>query len=995
MKKYLEQLEENCREHGGFIALKSKARIKGLTYSQLWEYSGRVYAYMKKHGIGKENMLLICMPRGIRTIVAAIGVWRAGAAFTIVESNYARERIEYIRADCGCVLTVDEAVYAEMMRETALDGYAPSAPHDAAFAVYTSGSTGNPKGVLHEYGKLEQVAVGYGRLYSDLPDNAVFAYFSPLNFVACISCFIESTYYARCFYIVPYDVTKDIGKLSADIRSNGVSYMFASPSLLRTFCGFPSSLKKVLLASEPCNGMFAENPRLINMYSSSEIVFPVTAFEIDRKYDITPIGKQTTDADIMIMDEQGNRLPDGQTGEICVLNEYTRGYINLPEKTAEAFVDHVFHTSDLGHINEDGLLVIHGRKDDMIKINGNRIEPVEIEAAVRKVLGVDKAVAKGFADEKRSYICVYLLRNELKSLRLLNANGNLRLSPAEMTERLSDCLPYYMIPSYYVVLEEYPKNKNGKIAKKELKAPEIDAFREEYEAPWNLVEAHFCELFGKVLNVEKVSVHDDFYLLGGDSLSTMELVSECRYKGISTADIYKYRTPRKISDYYIDNYGLVNVDADQMNAKALTQLQPLPPELQEVLECQELVPDSVMWNLPLMFRLKPGIDPERLANAIDRVLRSHPVYSTVIAHDKYSTPMLKYAPELFKNTRVFRTRQISEEDFLELKDALVRPFDLSGGLFYRRMIYLTETNCYLFFDHYHLISDGTSLRLLFEQISRCYRDETYTPPNDYYYYMIREEEKARLRGDGDELGQYYKDFYQKYFVSHDTPIEVRYDREPSSFNSRAKSNTLLKRIGSAKSVIVEHLGELTENVFFLAACLLTIAQYNRSDSAFLHWVTNGRDTKEKNDMTGLLYRCMPLGSILSPELTVQKFYDEILAQVRYTVTHTLYRSCDFMGYEVKSSLYFLFQKNIFNGQSFDLAEQSIPHESEDKYAESNIEMMVFDDDTDVYPVSIEYDTERYDRDSMEKFFAIYDKTVEALTKIDDPGKVRLSCILDY
>ena len=182
-----------------------------------------------------------------------------------MESNYARERIEYIRSDCGCVLTVDETVYAEMMRESAMDGYEPSAPHDAAFAVYTSGSTGNPRGVLHEYGKLEQVTASYFGLYPDLPDNAVLAYFSPLNFVACILNFVETTYYARCFYIVPYDITKDIGKLSTDIQNNGVDYLFASPSLLRTFRSFPSSLKKAVVASEPCNGIFAESPRLINL----------------------------------------------------------------------------------------------------------------------------------------------------------------------------------------------------------------------------------------------------------------------------------------------------------------------------------------------------------------------------------------------------------------------------------------------------------------------------------------------------------------------------------------------------------------------------------------------------------------------------------------------------------------------------------------------------------------------------------------------------------
>ena len=139
---------------------------------------------------------------------------------------------------------------------------------------------------------------------------------------------------------------------------------------------------------------------------------------------------------------------------------------------------------------------------------------------------------------------------------------------------------------------------------------------------------------------------------------------------------------------------------------------------------------------------------------------------------------------------------------------------------------------------------------------------------------------------------------------------------------------------------------------------------------------------------------MPLAAILDSEQTLQEFYDEILAQVRYTTTHTLYRASHSVGDDIEESLYFLFQKNIFNEQSFDLAEELIPLRSEDKYSESFIEMMVFDDNTDAYSVSIEYDTGRYDRESMEKFFVLYDKTVEALAKIDDPGKVRLFSVWD-
>ena len=263
MKKFLEQLEENCQEHGSFIALKSQARTKGLTYSQLWEYSGRVYAYLKKHSVGKENMALICMPRGIRTIVAAIGVWRAGAAFTIVESNYAKERIEYICADCGCVLTVDEAVYAEMMRENALDGYALSEPHDAAFAVYTSGSTGNPKGVLHEYGKIEQLITSNADIFEDSSPGDIVSIPSPLNFIAAMY-FIPALYMCLCFYIMPYTVVKDINRLSDFYIENRVAYSFLSPSLLRLYTDISPYLKKIMTGSEPCGGIFLPKPKIIN-----------------------------------------------------------------------------------------------------------------------------------------------------------------------------------------------------------------------------------------------------------------------------------------------------------------------------------------------------------------------------------------------------------------------------------------------------------------------------------------------------------------------------------------------------------------------------------------------------------------------------------------------------------------------------------------------------------------------------------------------------------
>ena len=152
MESILSLLERYTAENPSAAILFDDAHAKGVTYAQFDEMTGRVYAYLKQHGVGRETFVLINLPRGILPIAAMIGVWKAGAAWALVEDTYAPERIAYIREDCWCVAELNASVWDEVMNTEPQKGYVEADPHDAAYAIYTSGTTGNPKGVLHEYG---------------------------------------------------------------------------------------------------------------------------------------------------------------------------------------------------------------------------------------------------------------------------------------------------------------------------------------------------------------------------------------------------------------------------------------------------------------------------------------------------------------------------------------------------------------------------------------------------------------------------------------------------------------------------------------------------------------------------------------------------------------------------------------------------------------------------------------------------------------------------
>lgn len=211
MNTLIEKLELQARENPKETILFDETVTKGITYEDLHELSGKVYAWLKYQGIGREDFILINLARGVLPVVAIIGILKAGAAFALVEENYAPERIEYIRKDCGCKSEINRNAWEEILKCEPLDGHEQTDAHDAAYAIYTSGTTGNPKGVLHEYGNIEECirSVNYegNPIISEKDRGAPLA---PMNFVATIMMLFCVLYCGGCkLFIASYATIKN------------------------------------------------------------------------------------------------------------------------------------------------------------------------------------------------------------------------------------------------------------------------------------------------------------------------------------------------------------------------------------------------------------------------------------------------------------------------------------------------------------------------------------------------------------------------------------------------------------------------------------------------------------------------------------------------------------------------------------------------------------------------------------------------------------------
>lgn len=968
MENFLERIQKNIKEFPDYIILCDESNKKGLTYLQIGIIAGRVRTYLKRKNIGKEDFVMICLPRGVMPIIAELGVWCAGAAFVLVEDTYAPERIEYIKNDCGCKLVIDSDVWSEIQQCEPTMGYEPFDEKAAAFAVYTSGTTGNPKGVIHEYGNIDRMVDTVDmRTCEPLAGREDrFALVAPLNFVASLLITVYVLYYVVRMYVVAYSVVKNPLKIGMFFMTNKITGTFLTPTYIRKLTSKPPSLKFCIIGSEPANGVFLEGMKIHNFYLMSESGFAVTHFLIDKRYEKTPVGINEAGYEVMLLDEQGNPVKDGEEGEICFENPYVRGYINLPEQTAEVFKDGIYHSGDLAYRDEEGRLVICGRLNDMVKINGNRVEPGEIEGVAKKVMGVDWTACRIIDNGKKVFICVYYLEDK-------------EFVFEKTRKAMERYLPYYMLPSFFIHIDEIPLRPTGKMDRKALPTPDFSSYQDNYAEPTNDVEKVLCNAFEKVLEIDRVGINDDFYLLGGDSLASMQVLVESKLPGLTAADIFAYHTPKKISDAYLQSHpdGVNTTSDEERDEQARAHKQPLTPMQHYMFDYQLYTPKSTMLNLFSMIKFDTEIfEINRMLKAVDTAISNHPSLMSLINFDEDGELVQEFHREYLDLE--LEIMPISELQLDTLKDGLVAPFNMINSPLARVYVFQTEKAGYIFFDVHHIVFDGTSSKVLMGDIIKAYYDEPLE--RDYYYLSVRDFEKGTSSKRYLEDKEYFESLYdgKDYVGKPDTDHDVR-------------ENTLdhVKcPIGDYNDALldIENKYDITRNGFFGLVSMISTAIYNGDNDIMISWTYNGRDDIKKMNETGLLIRDLPLAMSFDKNQKLADIYKDIQSQINGGIAHSSYPYTMIDSQCVKDDMVcFLYQEDLRDGSSVPGIEM-VDIRQNNAAAENVLDVQVLDG-KDGLILLMDYCSSLYDKESMEEYSSIFLATVDSLCELHSDEEV--------
>ena len=520
-----------------------------LTYRQLNERANRLARTLRAKGVQADQLVAIISHHSTELIVGILAVLKAGGAYVPIDPEYPEDRIRYMLEDSrakivltrreirqhlnyeGDIVLLDEPSSYHKDRSNLVPA---SGTGNLAYVIYTSGSTGKPKGVLIEHQGLTNYIWWAKEVYVK-GEKTNFPLYSSISFDLTVTSLF--TPLATGNTIIAYrgeDKTELLANIVKDPRVDIIKLTPAHLHVLKEMnIADESTVRKMIVGgenlstrlAESISSQFTNGLELFNEYGPTETVVGCMIYHYDAEKDrrqSVPIGKPAANTNLYVLDAGGKPVPVGVPGEIYIGGTgVARGYLNRPELTAEKFVDNPFvpgekmyRTGDLARWLPDGNIKYLGRIDNQVKIRGYRIELGEVESALLDMESVQEAVVTAWGEDGSKQLCAYLV-------------GDPSIETIQFRQQLLRRFPEYMIPAYFVRLEELPLTLNGKIYREALPAPEGRMKSgTEYTAPRTSIEKQLSEIWKEVLANPNLGIHDNFFEAGGHSLKVLQLINK-------------------------------------------------------------------------------------------------------------------------------------------------------------------------------------------------------------------------------------------------------------------------------------------------------------------------------------------------------------------------------------------------------------------------------------------------------------------------------------
>ncbi|MCU5331080.1 MULTISPECIES: non-ribosomal peptide synthetase [Bacillus] len=727
-----------------------------VTYRELNERANQLAHYLQKKGVRPDTLVGLCVERSLEMIVGILGILKAGGAYVPLDSTYPEQRLQYILEDASIQLFVTQESLKELKclpenvesicldrdqdeigKESKTLPVSDVSSQNLAYVIYTSGSTGNPKGVMIEHHNVIRLFKSTDCWYQ-FNEKDTWTLFHSYAFDFSVWEIWGALLYGGKLVVVPYWISRSPKDFYQLLVEEEVTVLNQTPSAFRQLiqvCEQEDMNKNLQLryvifggeALEPTSllpwfQMYGEKkPQLINMYGITETTVHVTYYPITLE-DVqhasrSNIGKRIPDLEVYILDAYQQPVPIGVDGELYIGGAgLARGYLKRPELTAERFISHPFssdpkarlyRTGDLARYLPDGNLDYRGRIDHQVKIRGFRIEIGEIESTLHTYASVKEAVVIVREDQP----------GDKRLVAYVVGDGNVDA----WREYLKAKLPSYMVPSGFVVMEAIPLTANGKVDREALPMPEEKQINSESVGPRNSNEQILTTIWKQVLGVKKVGIYDNFFEIGGDSILSIQIISQASQVGLKLTPKQMFECPTiaELAQVAIKTQG---VQAEQGIVIGDVSLTPI--------QCwffEQEHPHLEHWNQSMLLRVKERFDVKLLEGAIVTLLKHHDALRFRYKQLPNGTwRQRNEGTDELSVLHVVKRNQVNEKEWntiiQEEMNINQASFNLVTGPL-MRIVYFEDNltgNDRIFWVIHHLVVDGVSWRILLEDLQTVY-----------------------------------------------------------------------------------------------------------------------------------------------------------------------------------------------------------------------------------------------------------------------------------
>ncbi|MGE5398815.1 MAG: amino acid adenylation domain-containing protein [Ignavibacteriales bacterium] len=1027
----IDLLEKSFAENREKTALLYKD--EKITYHELNEKVNKLANYLQKeHSVKPDELIGIMVERTDLMAVAMLGVLKSGAAYVGIDSNYPQSRIDYILKDSKTKILITEKSILEKdlckaMPETRIidieateitrqDSNEPekiNSLENLAYVIYTSGSTGDPKGVAITHKNL-----------------AVFLHWCSAEFKSTV---FDITYASTsyCFDLSVYEIFYSLtaGKTIRILKSAMEIPLYLGkdtnvlintvPSLIAAIKddldkGGINSISAINLAGEQIpqaliDSIDCDKIEVRNLYGPSEDTTYSTIYKFSNKAKKVLIGRPIANTQIYIVDQNLKLVPAGHSGEICIAGDgLARGYLFKEELTKEKFISNPFgkgrlyRTGDLGRWTDTGDIEYLGRIDRQVKIRGFRIELGEIETNIRRFPSIENAVVIAYEKGGVKDIVAYLVAKE-------------EIAPGEIKDHISKIMPAFMIPSYFVMLEKIPLTPNGKIDIKALPEPGLYI---EHSSTSDVelltpTEELLSEIWKRVLEVDKLSRHDNFFNSGGHSLKALRLLSQVNREFNSNcilSDIFEYPTIAQLA-------GIIN----SRNNTAMT-LAPLEKaDYYDVSHAQRRLwildrveKKSIAYNIPAVYHIKAALDISALQKAFCSIIQKYESLRTYFVEidGEPKQGILEKAEFEINVVEVNGNLDfIKDSEELILK-AITAPFNLEKAPLIKVTLlkHKTYDEYILIINVHHIVLDEWSINILADNLVLFYEhftgrniiaeEKVFAPsPVQYkeYAYYHNQQLKENQAGTN-EHRRYWLEQFREPVQCLDLPSD--YPRpKTQTFEGRTEAFKLSKPLSEGLRKLSSQ-NNTTLFITTLALLNVLLSKYTKQNDIVIGTPIANRDHKDIQDQIGFFLNTLALRNRVSTEDNFRSFLTKVKNNTLSAFDHQMY-PFDLLVDELqlprdlsRSPLFdimLISQTPAVDGikSSSGLEMKSIEFE----YPISKFDLSVsYFEDGDSIKYFFEYNTALFKKERIENMFNHFAYLVESVLANDDKAIAQLGII---